>query len=253
MEYTVKQLAKLAGVSARTIHYYDEIGLLKPSFKEKNGYRKYEEKELLKMQQILFFRELDFSLEKIKNIFASPKFDPIGILKDQRRLIEFKKERLEKIINTINATINRMKTKKKITGEQLFGSLTKEEYEKYKKEAQERWGKKNVQRSENIVKGWGKQKIEELEREGKIINEGLAELIALPVEDSRVQALIARHFNYIIQFYDKTWPLLKIYRGLGKMYVEDERFAKNYSIYHPDLPKFMCSAMEYYCDQKEKN
>jgi DNA-binding transcriptional MerR regulator len=93
MSYTVKQLAKIAGVSVRTLHYYDQIGLLKPSFIKENGYRYYEEPELLKLQQILFFRELQFSLEDIVLMINSPGFNQLEALKDQRKLLELKKRK----------------------------------------------------------------------------------------------------------------------------------------------------------------
>jgi len=100
MAYTVKQLAKLTGVSVRTLHYYDEIGLLKPSYVKANGYRCYKESELIKLQQILFFRELEFSLEQIIAIFDAPVFDAVEALADQRRLLEMKRARLDRLLAT---------------------------------------------------------------------------------------------------------------------------------------------------------
>src|SRR3954469_15687271 len=95
MKYTVKQLAELAGITTRTLHYYDEIGLLKPSFVKENGYRIYEEKELLKLQQILFFRELEFPLEQIVEMMSSRSFNSLEALKDQKNLLTLKKKRIE--------------------------------------------------------------------------------------------------------------------------------------------------------------
>src|SRR4051812_19728200 len=100
--YTVKQLSDLASISVRTLHFYDEIGLLKPSRVEGNGYRSYGEKEALKLQQILFFRELEFPLEEIKKILSSPKYDEKAALKEQRGLLELKRKRLNGLLKTID-------------------------------------------------------------------------------------------------------------------------------------------------------
>ncbi len=98
MSYTIKQLAHIAKISVRTLHHYDNIGLLKPMRKKGNQYRFYEESDLLKLQQVLFFRELEFSLPEIKKILSSPAFDMHASLRDQRKLIELKKKRISGIL-----------------------------------------------------------------------------------------------------------------------------------------------------------
>ncbi len=105
MSYSIHQLATLAGVSVRTLHYYDEVGLLTPTRLKRNDYRQYEEAELLRLQQIMFFRELDFPLEQIKKILASPNFDMRRALQEQRHLIKIKRHRLDRLIATIDKTI----------------------------------------------------------------------------------------------------------------------------------------------------
>lgn len=253
MEYTVKQIARLANVSVRTLRYYDKIGLLKPAFVGKNGYRYYTEKEFLRLQQIIFFRELDFELNRIKNIFDSPYFDQAEVLEDQKNLLKLKREKLGRLIRLINKTIKNMKdeSKNKITDKDLLQCFDDGKYEEYKTEAQEKWGKDMVRKSENIVKGWSKEKMEEVKREGDEINKALAANMDKGIESAEVQEIVQRHFDHIIQFYDPSWPLLKIYRGLGKMYVEDGRFAANYNKYHPGLAQFLCDAMQVFCDRKE--
>ena len=120
MHYTVNKLAHLAGISVRTLHYYDEIGLLKPTFVGENGYRYYGDAELIRLQQILFFRELEFSLEDIKRIVSRPDFSVIQALKEQRTLFKLKQVKLEKLINSINITIKRMTNNQKINHEELY-------------------------------------------------------------------------------------------------------------------------------------
>lgn len=254
MHYSVSQLARLANVSVRTLHYYDEIGLLKPAFVKKNGYRYYTEEEFLRLQQIIFFKELDFELGRIKDIFDSPHFDQTEVLEDQKNLLELKRKKLDRLIKLINKTIKNMnsESKDKITDEDLAQCFDDGKYEEYKKEAREKWGKDMVQKSENIVKGWSKEKMEEIKKEGDEINKALVANMDKGIESAEVQEIVQRHFNHIIQFYDPSWPLLKIYSGLGKMYVEDGRFAANYNKYHPDLAQFLCDAIQIFCERKEE-
>jgi len=138
----------------------------------------------------------------------------------------------------------------RVSDEDLEDSFGDGRYGEYRKEAQERWGKDTVNRSEAIVKNMNKEELEKIKAEGEEISRELAAAMGQGTGSAEVQAIIERHFRLITQFYDSNWALLDIYRGLGKMYVEDERFAANYTKYHPDLPQFMCEAMGIYCDRK---
>jgi len=112
--YTVKKLASLAGVSVRTLHYYDELGLLKPRYRQENGYRHYDEDSIIRLQQIMFFRELGFSLDEIRKIISLPDFDVLEALKSQRNLLVKKSERLGVLISTVDKTIKRLKGEDKM-------------------------------------------------------------------------------------------------------------------------------------------
>jgi DNA-binding transcriptional MerR regulator len=107
--YTVKKLASLAGVSVRTLHYYDELGLLKPRYRQENGYRHYDEDSIIRLQQIMFFRELGFSLDEVGKIISHPDFDVLEALRSQRDLLVKKSERLGVLISTVDKTIKRLK------------------------------------------------------------------------------------------------------------------------------------------------
>ena len=140
MAYTISQLAKMSGVTPRTLHYYDQIGLLKPVKSEKNGYRLYEERELLQLQQILFFRELNFSLADIKKIINQPDFVISQALQDHKKLIRLKQKKLEKLIKTIDKTINHMSKHKKIKTEELYDVFKDDDVKNYQEEVKKRWG-----------------------------------------------------------------------------------------------------------------
>jgi DNA-binding transcriptional MerR regulator len=120
MAYTVKQVAAMSGVSVRTLHFYDETALLKPAYTKANGYRIYEEPQLLKLQQILFYRELGFELKRIKQILSQRKFEKVAALKSHRQVLEKNVTRTRTLIETIDKTIKHLKGTKKMKSEELF-------------------------------------------------------------------------------------------------------------------------------------
>jgi DNA-binding transcriptional MerR regulator len=123
MGYTVKQLAAISGVSVRALHYYDELGLLKPAYTKANGYRIYEEPQLLMLQQILFYRELGFELKRIKRILSQRKFEKLAALRSHREVLEKKIGRTRTLIATIDKTIGHLKGRKKMKNEELFAGF----------------------------------------------------------------------------------------------------------------------------------
>jgi DNA-binding transcriptional MerR regulator len=248
MTYTIHQLAKIAGVSIRTLHYYDEIGLLRPSFVRSNGYRIYEQKEVFKLQQILFFNELEFSLEQITTMMNAKNFSAKVAMRDQRKLLEMKKQKIEKLISVID---KQMKGgDKHMDDSQLFSSFEDKQMEEYKKEAKKRWGNTEAwKQSQERTKHWTREDYKRIAEEGNKFTAALSKLMDREVEDQEVQKMIAQHYAGIQTFYDCS---LEMYRGLGNLYVEDARFAAFYDKFRPGMAKFMQKAIAYYCDTKEK-
>ena len=154
----IKDFADFTGVSVRTLHYYDEIGLLKPSFVDScTGYRYYDETALLHMQEILFYRELDFSLKQIKEILSAPNYDKSNTLNEQKHLLILKKERLERIISASDRAMK---------GENSTKAFDNSEFEKYKAEVQEKWGKTDAYKEHTKkTKNYAQQKWNDLSEE----------------------------------------------------------------------------------------
>ncbi|MHB8896384.1 MAG: MerR family transcriptional regulator [Candidatus Geothermincolia bacterium] len=248
MQYTIGQLARLAGISARTLHYYDERGLLKPTSVRPNGYRCYENSDLVKLQQILFFRELDFPLEEIGRMINSPGFDVSEALRDQRRLIELKRARLDALLDSIDATLSSIEEGNDMAAEELYGSFTREQIDEYKQEVRDKWGDRALTQSEERTRGWTAADYSRVEDEGKEIAGTIARLMDRGPADAEVQEQVERYFQHICRFYDCT---LEIFRGLGEMYVRDERFAAYFRRIDPGLPGFMREAMACYCSKRE--
>src|SRR6202790_5438415 len=124
MAYTVKQVAAMSGVSVRTLHFYDETGLLKPAYHGANGYRFYEEPQLLTLQQILFYRELGFELKQIKRILGRADFEKVAALKSHREVLQKNLTRTRTLIETIDKTIQHLKGAKKMKSEEMFAGFS---------------------------------------------------------------------------------------------------------------------------------
>jgi len=136
--YTISQLAKMAGVSARTLRHYDQIGLLEPSSRSAAGYRQYERRDLLRLQQILFFRELDFPLGEIQAILDDPDFDQVQALEGHRQRLQRRMARLSQLLHTLDKTLLQLtEDNMTLTDEELYEGFTKEQRERYEREANE--------------------------------------------------------------------------------------------------------------------
>lgn len=248
MSYSVHQLSQLASVSVRTLHYYDEIGLLSP-VRLKNGYRQYGENELLRLQQILFFRELDFPLDEIQRIMNSRYFDMSVALQDQRKLLELKKKRLNGLIKTIDKTLNKLNNEKNMNDKELYGSFTKEEMDQYAQEAKERWGHTEAyKQSQERTKHFTKEDWKKLKEGMDVFMKKVVATMDKGPESPEFQELIDQHYKSLRTFYK---PNLEMYRGLANMYVDDPRFKAFYEKYAPGLAEMMRDAMIAYCDTRE--
>ncbi len=244
--YTISKLAKLAGVSVRTLHHYDAIDLLKPSSRTAVGYRLYEEQELLRLQQILFFKELDFSLEDIRTILDDPDFDQVLALQEHRQLLRQRQARLTQLLKTIDKTIQKlMEDDMKVTDAELYEGFTTEQIERYEREAQVKYDPQLVQESQRRVRNMSKGEWRDVKDEGEAVTLALADAMDLAADDPEVQVLIARHHAWIENFYPCK---AEVYRGLGQLYAENPEFTTYYDNYRQGLAAFMQAAMTYYAD-----
>jgi DNA-binding transcriptional MerR regulator len=245
MSYTVQQLSNISGVTVRTLHHYDEIGLLLPSRRKENGYRFYEEKDLLKLQQIMFFKELDFPLPEIKKIMDDPKFNQEKALREHKNLIELKQKRLKGLVITIDKTIKKLTKQKNMKDEELYKAF-KDHDEKYAAEAKEKWS--HTEAYKESTKRVAKMSKEDMVAVQKAADELMLEIVSnmkFGPTSPAVQKLIDRHYNALRTFYE---PNLELYKGLAEMYVADPRFTAYYEKYANGLAEFMKVGMLYYCE-----
>lgn len=246
--YTVTQLAKLAGVSVRTLHHYDKIGLLKPRERSEAGYRYYGREELLRLQQILFYKELDFPLQEIQNMLDAKDFDLLQSLRFHRRELLRRSNRLEQLLATIDKTIEEIQNQRiMLTDKELYEGFSKGK--EYRKEAVERWGEKMISETESKLKNLGKEGWKNIKEEAEEITRNLAKLMDHAPAHAQVQEAIARFHMHLNQFYEVNETH---YRGLADMYVQDERFKAHYDKYCEGLAEFVRKAIHIYCDNGMK-
>jgi len=246
MGYTVKQVCKLAGVSARTLHWYDEIGLLKPVGIGDNGYRQYDEDSLLRLQQILFFRELGFGLKDIQRVIDQPGFNRLEALEMHRTYLNREKERLECLVRTVDRTIAHLKGENAMSDDNLFEGFDEKTQESYAREARERWGDTAIQ-SQQLWNSYSTDQKNKILQDGRNLMLALRDAMPLGAAHPSVQALIERYHHHMGNFYDCSYEVLL---GLGRMYVEDDRFRATFTKMDPAMPEFMLQAIQLYCKQK---
>ena len=246
-QYTVSQLAQMAGVSVRTLHHYHHIGLLQPTTRTEAGYRLYGESELLRLQQILFFKELDLPLQQIGRILDDPEFDPLRALRHHRTMLRQRAERLARLTDAIDKTIHRLTEEATImTDKKLYEGFTKEQIERYKREAREMYDPALVVESEQRVKKMSPAQWQAVKEEGDEVSRGLAALADRAPGDPEVQALIVRHHAWLEHFWHAG---AEQYRALGQGYASHPEFRAFYDKYHPGLADFMAEAMAHYAEE----
>jgi DNA-binding transcriptional MerR regulator len=243
--FSVTQLAKMAGVSVRTLHHYDEIGLLKPALRADSGYRYYGKVELLRLQQILFYKELDIPLSQIEDILDDENFDSLAALKGHKEELLMRIERLQTLVQTIDNTIANLKTEN-MNYEEMYKGFSKEQIAAWEAEVKERFGAEKLDESKRNINAMKKEKLEALKKEGEEISKALVLLIGADVADEKVQVLVHRHYRMIREFY--SCPI-ELYRKIGELYVNDERYKAHYDVYDERLADFLHRGIEVYCNR----
>ncbi|MEJ9221386.1 MerR family transcriptional regulator [Paenibacillus glucanolyticus] len=253
MEYTVQKLGKLAGISTRTLRYYDEIGILKPARINSSGYRIYGQEEVDQLQQILFYRELGLHLDGIKEILTSPSFNRSRALQEHHAQLLGKRKQLDMLItnveNTIASTEGRMTMSDQEKFEGFKQRLIEDNEQKYGKEIRAKYGEETVNKSNAKLKNMTQAQHDEVTRLAEELYETLAEAFKQgdPASDLAQKAadLHKRWLTYYWNDYSK-----EAHAGLAQMYVDDERFTAHYDEKHPGTAEFLRDAILIYTGAK---
>ncbi len=244
---TVRQLSKLAGVTPRTLRYYDQIGLLKPTEVGSNGYRYYEEDALLRLQQILFYRELEMPLEDIQKVMGRRDFDVLVALQGHRASLNQRVSRLNRLIRTVDKTILHLKGKADMSMDELFKGFTEEEQEEYAKEAMQKYDAATVQASAKKWKAYTPAQKQQIGAEGKAVYTDLLAALPKGPASAEAQAAVARWRRHIEYFWTPNEQQLL---GLVDLYNDDPRFRGNFDKLSPRLAEFLREAVKIYVERR---
>jgi DNA-binding transcriptional MerR regulator len=255
MAYTVKKLSELSGVTVRTLHFYEEVELLKPAYYGSNGYRYYEEKQLLQLQQILFFKELGFSLKQIQKVIGGSDFDQLTALYSHRNSLNKEWEKIGVLLKTIDKTIKHLKGKKKMKDKEMFDGFNITLVKAKEGQPYSAAEKIVVQSVKNPTKN-----AEDVEKRGKAYYESITktahalfkELVhciekGLDPAADEVQKIIKRHHTFAEQTHSAT---KEVYKAMALVYAEHPEFRKQLDPFHSNLAIFMAEAMRIFADQK---
>ncbi len=249
--HTVKRLATLAGVSVRTLHYYDEIGLLTPTeIGAHNGYRYYDDAALLRLQQVLFYRELGLELAEIKAILDDPRFDLITALRSHRDALQGRVERLHRLIRTVDSTLMHLIGDVTMDNKKLFEPFDDETQRQYEREIRLSYNADLVDESRRRWNSYSEAEKQRVMDEGNALYDEIVEALKAghPSDSDAVQALFRRWHEHLRYFYE---PPLEVLRGLGDLYTTHPDFIARFQALHPDLPDYLKAGIEAYTDALE--
>lgn len=249
MEYTVQKLGELAGISTRTLRYYDEIGILKPARINSSGYRIYSQAEVDRLQQILFYRELGVSLDSIKNIITAPSFDGANALKEHREKLLERREQLDLLIANVDKTIavteGRIKMSNKEKFEGFKQKMIEDNEKKYGKEIREKYGNDTIDKSNAKLKNMTQEQYEAVTKLEQQVKETLAQAFATGDPASDIAQKAADLHKQWLTFYWSSYSK-EAHAGIAQMYVDDDRFKAYYDEKQPGAAEFLRDAIRIY-------
>ncbi len=252
--YKVKEVAKLSGVTVRTLHHYDQVGLLRPAQVGDNGYRYYGREELLRLQQILFHRELELPLDAIADVLDRPGFDRLAALKRHRKALSAKASRYRKLIQTLDQTLAALEGETDVKDEDLYKGFAPEKQDEYEAFLIDRFGDKartSIETSKVALKSWSKGDWDRSSQEYAEVEAGLGKALAegLAADSEAVQALIRRHHAWIGVMWARR-PTREAYTGLGQLYSDHPDFRARYEAVHPGLTEYLVGAMQSFAERE---
>lgn len=250
MEYSIREVAKMTGVSTRTLRYYDAIGLLKPLYTNDSGYRYYGEEELDRLQQILFYKERGLGLQCILEILDKEEFDTLGALYEHLFELQNQKIRIEKLILTVNKTIDSLEGRGKMSSAEKFEAFKQQQVqqneEKYGTEIREKYGEDSVRESNAKMMKMTEEEYKKFQNAETLIKEKLQEAVRSHADPSGEigEEITELHKNWISMTWGQYRP--EAHRGLAEMYVQDERFLEYYDEEVSGCAEFLKAAVLYW-------
>lgn len=252
--YTVKQMAKLSGVSVRALHHYDAIGLLKPRAVGANGYRYYDRQDLLRLQQILFHRALETPLKDIQAALDDPDFDLAAALRAQRTRLAAEAERYAQLVTVVDRTLANLEGDETMDDKMFFEGFDPKKQAEHEAWLVEHYGDEAAQRIADAkagMKTWGKKDWSHFQEEAKAIEHDLATALkqGLPVDSDPVTAIMRRHWAWVGRSWNRE-PTPDAFKGLGHLYQENPEFTARYDAIAPGLTEYFAEAMRVFAEKR---
>ena len=244
MTLTVGQLAELSGVTVRTLHHYDAVGVLAPKARSSAGYRLYEHEDCERLQEILFYRELGFELGEIRSLLGDPAYDRSGALHQQRDLLVTRTKHLQAMIEAIDTALDAHEEGLAMTKEEMFDVFGDFDPEQYEAEVEQRWAGAPVDESRRRTRRYGKDQWSEALEEGESIATAFAKQLEAGATPGGASAmdLAEEHRQHIDRWFYECSHAMQA--GLGELYVSDPRFMEYYEKYAPGLANFVKAAID---------
>lgn len=244
-----KKVAKITGVSVRTLHHYDTISILSPGRNPENGYREYSEDDMDRLQQILFFKECGFSLSQIKELLSNPSFDREKAFNLQKKYLLHEKRRIEMMLETLEKSVQNMKGRMTMSIKDKFHGFdfTNNPYED---EARRLWGDKAVDQSNAHIKSLSQNEQETIAKGMDALFTDLAKIRKEAPDSATAQAAMAKMYSHFNANFGFRYSL-EAFAGVGQMYVTDERFTENVDKYGDGLAKFLSETMKIYAESQK--
>jgi DNA-binding transcriptional MerR regulator len=241
----VGEVAALAGVTVRTLHHYDRIGLLAPSERTAAGYRRYTPADLDRLHQVLVYRELGFPLEEVATLLDDPDADPAAHLRRQHRLLRDRLERTQAMVAAVEKEMEARQMGISLTPEERFEVFGDGFSEEYAAEAEERWGDTEAwAQSQRRTAAYTKEDWVRIKEEGDDVERRFAEALeaGVPADSERAMDMAEEHRQHITRWFYDCPP--GMHAGIGRMYVEDERFTAHYEQRAPGLAQYVSTAVQ---------
>ena len=239
--FTVKQLAKLAGITPRTLRFYDQIGLLKPTQLGENGYRYYGDDAVICLQQIMLYRELELPLDEIRQIMQRPEFDVAGALESHRVELRKRIKRLEQLLGTVEQTLAYSKGKQAMSPKQLFEGFSEEQQAAYEQEAMQQYDPEIVKASNRKWRSYTAAQKEQILAEGSAVYQDFVDAMAQGAASAAARACIERWRRHMDYFWTPNEEQLL---GIAEGYLSDARFKATFDRIHPHLAEFIRDAVK---------
>jgi MerR family transcriptional regulator, thiopeptide resistance regulator len=253
VSYTVGQIASLAGVTVRTLHHYDQIGLLSPAERSGAGYRRYGDEDLRRLQRIMFYRELGFALEDITDLISDSRADPNEHLRRQHRLLTARLERTRRLVEAVETAMEAERMGISLTPEERLEVFGHHDPAQYADEVEERWGDTDAYReTKRKTTAYSKQDWLTIKAEAEAITQAFlaAQASGATPDSPEAMGVAERHRQHIGRWFYDCPP--EMHRGLGEMYVADERFAAHYDSLAPGLAVYVSDAFAANADRAER-